>query len=255
MQPILSRLLRNDFDCENRPSEAMPEVSKEAYSLLVNVNYHPFTGLVARYTSLGLSTRKATLAKDELVEKGLVEEVNIRLSIRRPTKFLVPTNLSLNILKMNRQNTDLWNVVGRQGFEHKLYSVLIFYAYKKSGCQAYLEKTIEDHRTDVYVVSGTETIAVEVQLGEIDLEEKSELLDHVDRLQFVVKEEDLDKAISILKSLPSGVKDKVEVHSIVQFLRKLSSNYIEEVNGNNPSGQNKSFPDSIPRNKSETFGA
>lgn len=256
MKPMLLELMskENESVSSNKQTNIFPEISDDAWSLLSDVNYHPFKGLVARYQSLKLSVRKASLAKDELVNRNLVEEVDIRLGVRRPTKFLVPTNLGLTLLRENNEDVGLWNVVGRQGFEHQLYSVLIMYTYRKSGCEAYIEKVIEDRRIDVLVVIGEKRIAVEVELSDIDIEEKSELLHYVDSLLVVVKEEDLSRAKLISDSLPLDKRERVEVYSITQFLRQIPSNYRVEVNGNNPSSQNESSSDSVLRNKSETWG-
>ena len=58
-------------EVEIKPKLVLPQMSDEAWSLLSNVNSHPFRGLTSRYKSLNFSGRRATSTKNELVEKKL----------------------------------------------------------------------------------------------------------------------------------------------------------------------------------------
>ena len=88
---------------------------------------------MARCQSLGLSVRKAELAKTELVNKGLAKEIGAKLGkSKRLTKFLVLTELGSKLLRKAGYDTGLWKRTGYQNFEHQLYSVLIV-CLQKSG--------------------------------------------------------------------------------------------------------------------------
>lgn len=247
MKPVLSELIiqSNDIIQTDEQKVTLPNITENAKLLLYDVATHPFKGIVGRYKSLGISLRKSNSAKKELVQKGIVVELDIKLGARRPTKFLVPTNLGFKLMEETGHQIELWKRTGRQGFEHQLYAVLIMYGYKKLGCQAFIEKWIEDKRVDVLVVSKGNRIAVEVELGPIiHIEEKIEILSYVDELIIVVKKEEVTKANSMLK-LFTKFRERVRIYSITKFLRYLSSNYRAEINGNNSIERNKSVSSPI----------
>lgn len=100
MSLILSKLNKGVIP-SSKPQEKtiepqLPIVSEDSRKLLFHVNEHPFTGLSSRYRTLGFSGRRSEIAKNELMKKGLVKEVEVILGRHRPVKFLVVTSLGLD---------------------------------------------------------------------------------------------------------------------------------------------------------------
>jgi hypothetical protein len=161
---------------------------------------------------LGLSVRKAELAKTELVNKGLAKEIGAKLGkSKRRTKFLVLTELGSKLRKAG-YDTGLWKRTGYQNFEHQLYSVLIAYAYKKVCQQVFIEKAVSDERrVDVLVSNGKQT-AIEVELGPFALEDEVKALLYVDEMIIAVNEESvLHKTKSKLEELPPEMRTRVSI--------------------------------------------
>lgn len=257
MQPIVSELekstktiVEDDIKIEE-PPDRVPPLSEEALAVILDVNAHPFRGFVARCQSLGLSIRKAELAKTELVNKELVKEIGAKLGkSKRLTKFLVLTELGSKLLRKAGYDTGLWKRTGYQNFEHQLYSVLIAYAYKKVGQQVFIEKSVsEERRVDVLVSNGKQT-AIEVELGPFALEEEVKALLYVDEMIIAVKEESvLRKTKSRLEELSPEMRTRVSIFLIDELLSILRPNYNVNTHGNDSFEQNGHNSDSIPRNE------
>ncbi len=258
MQSIMSELekpTRNQIVEEDvrivEPPERFPPLSEEAMTIILDVNAHPFKGFVARCQSLGLSIRKAELAKSELVNKGIAKEIGAKLGkSKRLTKFLVLTELGSKLLRKAGYDTGLWKRTGYQNFEHQLYVVLIAYAYKKAGHQIFIEKVVsEERRVDVLVSNGKQT-AIEVELGPFTLEDEVKALLYVDELVIAVKEEQtLQKTKSKLEELPPEMKTRVSIFLIDELLSILRPNYNMNTHGNNSFEQREPNSSSIPRNE------
>jgi len=262
MQPIVSELekatkasVEDDVKIEEPPAK-FPPISEEAMSVILDVNAHPFKGFVARCQSLGLSVRKAELAKSELVNKNLVKEIGTKLGkSKRLTKFLVLTELGSKLLRKAGYDTGLWKRTGYQNFEHQLYCVLIAYAYKKVGQQVAIEKTVsEDRRVDVLVTNGKKT-AIEVELGPFSLEDEIKALYYVDELVIAVKEEQvLYKTKSAVEELRPEIRTRVSIFLIDELLSILRPNYNMNMRGNNSFKQKEPDSHSIHRNEFGTMG-
>lgn len=230
-----------DADEKKEQPVELPKISVEAWALLTDINYHPFKSIVARYKTQSFSVRKAAEAKEELILKQLIAEVEVKLSKRRPTKFLVPTSISLSLLDQNGHKTALWQTIGRQGFEHQLYSVLIAYAYKKKGYQAFIEKTVSSERRVDVLVCGEKKIAIEIELGSFSLEDELKAFPHVDELILLVKSETvLGQTSRVLERFSADIQMRVRLGQIDQFLSSLRANYSDKSDGNNPLDRNKS---------------
>jgi hypothetical protein len=203
-------------------------ISKDAKSLLLDISVHPFRGLTSRYLSLGFSGRRAEAAKTELVKKGLIKEVSIALGSHRPVKFLVLTRSALDLLKKARQDTKLWEYVGKASFEHKLYQVLIAYAFRKSGAQAYIERYVgEGKRLDVLVVENDRKVGIEVEMNpNIDLGKLLRVIKKLDELLIICNNEGTLEKITqkIDSTLYPSLRNKVRIELVKEYLASLTRN-------------------------------
>jgi len=258
MQPALSSLMKSvELSVESEPKPERPErkvtkeipLSEDAKLLISHINSHPFMTISSRYKQLGISGRRLESAKEEIISKRLVKEVSIALSVHRPAKFLVLTDIGLSYLKNAGQDVSLWQKVGNVGFEHMLYQVLIAYSLKNSGWQAFIEKDVgSGRRVDVLAVKDGKRIGIEVELGSVNLEEEISCLDQLDELAILVA--DYQTTLRTASEIQRLGKQKVWVCQISKFLAKLRSNINSEKNGINSFSKIK--PDSCPngRNKS-----
>jgi hypothetical protein len=241
MQPFLSRLQemskpRTQVPVENADQvepEArkirlkMPDLSKDAKALLTDVCEHPFRGLSTRYKLLNFSGRRAESAKTELIQKSLVKEVSIKFGSYRPVAYLVLTNLGLKFLKNAKKETTLWEHVGRVGFEHRLYQVLITYAFRNAGHQAFIEKVVNGKRLDLLVLKENRKIGIELELdSNVELESMLKSLEEVDELIILCNNITNLKAIkeALRKSVVGDGLRKINFHLVNEYLSKLRRN-------------------------------
>jgi len=245
MRPILSKLNKIVVPASLKSQETikprLPILSQDAENLLFHVNDHPFTGLSSRYRTLGFSGRKAEIVKKELMEKELVQEVEVVLGRHRPVKFLVITNLGLRYLKHVKQETKLWDYIGHVSFEHRLYQVLIAYSYRNAGYQAFIEKDIGDgRRLDVLVVSDEEKIGIEVELNpNIDLRKILKSMRDLDELLILCKNQSVMNRVreTIERVVYPSLREKISLHVINEYLAILR-NIHGDMDGNKPDHRN-----------------
>ena len=134
--------------------------------------------------------------------------------------------------------------------EHQLYSVLIAYSYRKTGNKALIEAKIGNKRTDVLIISENGKTAIEVELDKtIYIQDKIELLNHVDKLMIITREGEAEETKTIVETLPQEVKEKIAIYTITELLRNLNVNAIAKKSGKNLDKRNKSFSTSELRNK------
>jgi len=241
----LPKIPKEPTEEETEPKIILPQLSDDAWSLLFDVNSHPFKGLTARYNDLNFSGRRAISAKEELIEKNLAIEIDVVLGGYRPVKFLVLTNLATNLLGNVGHDVRLWRHTGHMGFKHQLYTVLIAYTFRKAGFQSFIEKPMNnERRVDVLAIVEGKTIAVEVETGSnIDIQTKIKILDEIDELIIV------SDSRSSLEKVQTVKDDKVRLVYLPEYLRELKSNYSSKNSGNKYVKRNKPNSGSHSLNK------
>jgi hypothetical protein len=217
----------------------LPTLSEDAWTLLLNVKNHPFKGLSGRYKSLNLSGRRATSAKKELIENGLVREVSVPLGNYRPVKFLALTPIAIHSLENVGHDVRLWKHTQGQ-FRHQLYTILIGYSYRRAGFQTYIEKTLRNgRRVDVLTIIQEKKVAIEVETGiSVDIENKLKALEEVDELVIITDEQ--TKVRTVKEAIQDVPPDRVRVFHITDYLRYLKTNYNIESNGRTSKNSQKS---------------
>lgn len=245
MKPVLKGLYRKLENVENKEDA----LSEDAYKLLENVNRKPFNGVASRQRELQISAFKFEKAKEELISKGFVKQIDISISGRKPTSFLIPTEKALKFLEARKVDTSLWKHVGNIGFEHMLYQVLIRWEFEKLGYEARLEvKLSEGRRMDVLAVKDGRKIGVEVELNaNVNLKGKLNGIEGLNELYIVTSKEIFNEAKSELGVLPPHVK----LYSIDKFLDMLRNLNVEKIRIN-PLKQNNSESISSWQNKSKS---
>ena len=242
MRPVLSKLNEMVVPIQRAPEHVIsikpkiPQLSKDAERLLFNVNVHPFRGLSTRYKMLGLSGRRAETAKNELIQKRLVEEVSVVLGSHRPVKFLVISELGLHYLRKAEQKTSLWHYIGHVSFEHRLYQVLIAYSFRNAGHQAFIEKNLGDgRRLDVLVILDNKRIGVEVELNpNIDLRKILKSMKELDELAILCKDQSVLEKVreTIDRVVYPSLRRKIRLHLANEYLASLKGNIRAYKDGN-----------------------
>ncbi len=223
-------------------SQLLPFLSDDARALILDVNRHPFRGISRRQMLLGISGRRLELAKNEILKNGLLREASVVLGKSRPTKFLVPAESGLQLLRTMGENTDGWQFLGRMSFEHKLLQWLCSWAMKEAGYEVFKEWDIGDgRRLDVCASKNGKRIGVEVQLNaNLDSRKLLASLKKVDELAIITNSnrvrEDLDFQVN--KILYPEVRGRVRIELARDFLERWKKvRHIDSgTNGNKEKG-------------------
>jgi len=234
MKPIVESLLKAGKEKVEKVEEV--RLSEDSWKLLENISLHPFNGIVSRQKELGISVKRFEKAKQELISKGLVEQLDISLSKRRPTSFLVLTDKALNILEAKGLDISIWKHVGNVSFEHMLYQVLIRWQLKKLGYDAHIEvEIVKGRRVDVLAIKNGRRIGIEVELNaNVDLRKKLSEVESLDELYIVTSKKLFNEIREKLGDLASNVR----LYSIDRFL-EVFGNLVGEEMGNNSFSGNK----------------
>ncbi len=189
---------------EDREEIELPEISEDAMNLIIDVCYHPFRSLSNRCRSLELSWRRFERARDEIVENSLAEEVSITLGGKR-LKFLVLTELGIELLRSLGHDTGLWRFAGRTGFEHKLFQVLIAYRLREVGYDVFMERDVNGKRLDILAI-GEKRIGVEIVITpNMNAGLLNSCLNELDELVIACKDSDILKIVK--KTISSSVSE------------------------------------------------
>ena len=250
MKPFLQKLNEKVIPVTSVQAKAekpstFPKISEDAERLLFNVNEHPFLGLSSRYSSLGLSGRRAETTKRNLVEKGLVKKVEVTLGSHRPVKFLCLTKLGLDYLKHKNQVTKLWDYVGRVGFEHRLYQVLITYSLRKIGYRTFIEKEVNGKRFDIFALLNSKKIGIEVELSpNPDLSKILKGMKEIDELIIICKDRTtLEKVRETIERVAyPSLRQRMEFYLIKDYLAKLSDENTYRHGNNSDYSKRTVFP-------------
>jgi hypothetical protein len=215
---------------EKEVTLALPKISNDATTVLLDTNRRPFRGITRRFAGLGLSGRRGELAKTELVMKNIIAEVEVQLGNRRPTKFLVPTDNGLKLLEAMRERTDLWRYVASVSFEHRLFQVLLNYALRENGYKTRMEHDLgEGRRLDVYATRDGQKIGIEILLTTgNDYTNLEPTLSFVSQLFIVCKEKRtaLDFETWLDATANPETRERFKVTTFSQFMRDLKRNIV-----------------------------
>jgi energy-coupling factor transporter ATP-binding protein EcfA2 len=244
MKPVLEKIRKHPEEAKAVSSEKV-FLSDEAYRLLLNVNEHPFNGISARQKELDISATRLEKAKQELITKGFIQQLELALGGRRPTAFLVLTKEGIRFLESRGIDTRLWAYIGRVSFEHMLYQTLIRWYLQKLGYDAHLEVNLGNRRFDVLASNSNRKLAFEIELdASADVKQKLEGIEAIDRL-YIVTRKNLFYAI---KSKINPIPQKVRLYSIEVLLEKLRYS-VKKYSETMSFSQNKPESSSFKQNK------
>jgi hypothetical protein len=173
-------------------SKSGTALSETEQILMEDIYKHPFDGVVKRYSRLGISRRRGNHAKQNLIEKGIIQPVDI------PTRTGKVVLLDLTPAMREAMKRNGIDVPKRKegGLVHNYWKNEIRKQLEKEDWTVELEKPMGNNQAiDIYAEKDGKRIAVEVETGTRGAENIQKLLPL-----------NLDRIISF--STPDEVKNK-----------------------------------------------
>lgn len=198
--------------------EDTTEVGEIAEALLASVTDTPFLSMSERYEAVDMDSKNGTVAKNELVTLGLVQEVEVPTGKPgRNPKLLELTAEGRTVLTNRGYDVP---ETGRRGIVHRYWQQQVKDYYEAQGFEAEIEFSVGTQRIDVYAEREAETVAVEVACSpEHEVTNIEKCLDYgVDQVQVVYLEETVkDRVESAVQEAFGHVPDRVAFLPISAF--------------------------------------
>lgn len=207
------------------PRVIAPEISKDAWNLMLDINSHPFRKVSTRCDELRVSWRRVEDAKAELINKELVKETTVVLGSYRPVKYLIPTSFALSTLERLGHDIRFWSYIlhSSGGFEHRLHIVFIRNLALRAGYRVQIEKTLsKGKRLDLLLQKEGKRTGVEIELRSNRIEDKVSRIEELDELVIIVRDlSSLGPVREEVAKLDSGLGFKLGVYTLGQYARML----------------------------------
>lgn len=145
------------------------ENERRCFLLLADVARNLASGVAQRYQRLGLSGSAGDATKTELLRRGWVRNVTVRLRGRNITSLPL-TSAGLAALRSGGFHESYAAPDDRAGPEHEFWKAWIFCELKRGGLQVSSEERLRNgHRVDILVQAINEKVAIEVETGKSNL--------------------------------------------------------------------------------------
>ena len=144
--------------------EKLPELLQKEIIFLQDIINHPFSGVVERYKRLGTSRRKGNVTKEKLLNKRIIQQVNIPTYSGKVVLIELTSQgiASLKQVGINTKNNNRWG-----GLEHEYWKHKIAEHYKKAGYKIKLEEPVNGF-TDIIAEKNGKKTAIEIETGKSD---------------------------------------------------------------------------------------
>ena len=172
--------------------------------LLKDIHKHPFDGVVKRYSRLGISRRRGNHAKKSLIEKGVIQPVDVPTQ----TGKVVLLDLTPAMREAMKRNGIEISKRKEGGIVHNYWKNEIRRQLEKEGWVVELEKSIGNNQAiDLYAEKTGTRIAVEVETGTRGAENIKKLIPlNLDRIiSFSTTEAVKSKTLRDLKSFTISI--------------------------------------------------
>lgn len=208
-------LVGGDAEDEGQEDAAEDEtvgVGDVAERLLQSILDQPFLSMSDRYDAVDAGAKQGNTAKNELLELGLVQEVEVdtKKPGRNP-KLLEVTEQGEQWLEENGYDVPL---AGQRGLVHRYWQRQVADHYREAGFDVEIEYSVDDGWIDVYAESSGESVAIEVATTpshEVANVEKC-LAAGVDSVEVVAVDEDVRERVEAqLADVFDVVPDNVAV--------------------------------------------
>jgi len=146
---------------EIKKIEKLPVLSQKEIIFLQDIINHPFSGVVERYKRLGTSRRKGNVIKEKLLEKGIIQQVDIPTHSGKIVLIELKDMgiASLKIVGIDTINNNRWG-----GLEHEYWKHKIAEHYKNIGYNVKLEEPVNGF-TDIVIEKDGHKTAIEIETG------------------------------------------------------------------------------------------
>lgn len=227
-------------------------LSEDAMNLLMSVGKNPRRIFRNHMKAMCISGRRIERAKEELLQRELVKEANVKIGNYRPVLYLIPTEKSIELLKNVADITTLKRI-GHAGMGHAIYEDIVAEAYALSGYAVFTEHSVGNRRYDVYAVANEKTIGIEIELTTENLKEKMQNSD-VNELVFVFKDKQtLERMRATVSPNESSLLQNVRFRLIDEYMRIVRNKIDAEQRGINSNGKSQTESDDL-RNKDRNKG-
>jgi hypothetical protein len=178
-------------------------LSETEQILMKDIYKHPFDGVVKRYSRMDISRRRGNHAKQNLIEKGIIQPIDI------PTRTGKVVLLDLTPSMREAMKRNGIDVPKRKegGIVHNYWKNEIRKQLEKDGWSVELEKPIGNNQAiDLYAEKDGKRIAVEVETGTRGAENIKKLIPlNLDRIiSFSTTDAVKSKTLRDLKTLSIG---------------------------------------------------
>jgi len=152
------------IDVPTEKIEKIPKLSQKEITFLQDIINNPYSGVVERYKRLETSRRKGNIIKVKLLEKRIIQQVNIPTHSGKIV-LLELTNLGIESLKKAGIKADQNHRWG--GLEHEYWKHKVSEFYKNAGYDVKLEVPVNGF-TDIMVEFDGIKTAIEIETGKSD---------------------------------------------------------------------------------------
>lgn len=200
--------------------------SQDEWYLLTHVNEHPFTQFSNRLKQ-GMGKGRLELAKQSLIEKGLVVEEVVKIGAYRPWKLLELTEDGIKMLESVGHDTRFWRHIKNEGLVHCMYKFFISDKLTQIGFDAKREKRIDVENgyriLDVYYEDNDgRKVGVEIECSTSDITNKLRALEQLDMIVLAyMTEESLQRMKEWLAQNSKGLEQKVRMVLLSAYLKEL----------------------------------
>lgn len=136
-----------------------PTLTDNERTFLSFLSAHPDVPVHQVYKGVGIKAAEITKLRERLTDNGLVQELDMRTGVGRPTKFLIPTFAALELLGIDPPP-------GRGSLLHRHIQQVVKEGATAKGYTAKVEQVIGNGAiVDVHLEKGKERIAVEIAIA------------------------------------------------------------------------------------------
>jgi len=159
-------------------------LNEDEFVFLQDIIEHEDDGVKIRYKRIGVSVGRGNRLKEELLERGWIEDEVVRVGKSR--------KVLLRLTKEGRQALGLDSMRAERGsLVHEYWKRWYAGQFKKRGYRVYLEVPRRSGSIDLVARKGAENIAIEVETGKSDVvwNVRQDLLSNYDKVLVVATDE------------------------------------------------------------------
>ena len=162
----LRDILKTGSVVSNSVKAKQPEVklNEKEMTLFLDIYQYPYSGVVARYRRLSISRRKGDDLKKQLIEKALLEPVNI---LTRSGRIVLLDITQPGWEQLKGLGLKKFAERCNEGLEHRFWKDKIAELFRKDGYNVLIEEPVNGF-TDIIIEKNGIQVAIEIETGKSD---------------------------------------------------------------------------------------